>query len=216
MPTARFSLPFPSPPDPADGPGQIQALATAVDTDLLGYAGTGTLAARPAAAIAGRQYFATDTGQAFWDTGAAWTAIGAPPTANARIGRTSTPYALPSGLVPIFFNGTLHDSGGMVDLANFRIVAPHAGPYLIAAQAGVTTGGAGGEDVYIAIQINGVTKSQGNRGLVRPQTGYVITDVLNLAANDGVQAAAFIATTGQPTLAADAAGLVSYLSVAAL
>ena len=45
----------------------------------------GTLAARPAASIEGRWYFATDTGQLFADTGAAWTEVAARALGGYRV-----------------------------------------------------------------------------------------------------------------------------------
>lgn len=49
----------------------FQALAEDVDSKMAGYA-QGTLAARPAAAVTGRLYRTTDTGQVFIDTGTIW------------------------------------------------------------------------------------------------------------------------------------------------
>lgn len=53
---------------------QMAASHAAVE-DLMALDGQGTLAARPAAGIRGRYYFATDNGIIYRDTGAAWTSL---------------------------------------------------------------------------------------------------------------------------------------------
>ena len=61
--TPRLNLPYPLAEDPPDGPTQIGALASQLDS-LIASDGQGTLAARPAAGTRGRYYFATDQGSA--------------------------------------------------------------------------------------------------------------------------------------------------------
>lgn len=51
------------------------ALADDVDAKMAGYV-EGTFAARPAAAVAGRFYRATDTGKLYFDTGSTWLEMG--------------------------------------------------------------------------------------------------------------------------------------------
>ena len=81
--------------DAADVPLYIGNLIPALDADVFYI--QGTLAARPAASIAGRIYEATDQTphQFFWDTGSAWTSLGAPPatfgTRAARPAAASNP-----------------------------------------------------------------------------------------------------------------------------
>lgn len=73
--TTRMAIPH---PDSADNPGlvaDLASLANQIDANAAMYA-QGTFAARPAAGKAGRIYYATDTLQHFWDTGAAWVALG--------------------------------------------------------------------------------------------------------------------------------------------
>lgn len=73
--TTRMAIPH---PDSADNPGlvtDLAALANQIDATAAMYA-QGTFAARPAVGKVGRIYYATDTLQHFWDTGAAWVALG--------------------------------------------------------------------------------------------------------------------------------------------
>jgi hypothetical protein len=52
-------------------PGRLRTLVSAMDAAMAGYA-QGTLASLPGAAVAGKLYRTTDTGQVFIDTGSAW------------------------------------------------------------------------------------------------------------------------------------------------
>jgi hypothetical protein len=72
-PTTRLGLPIPAAADPADGPGGIGNLATALDPKTVVFT-QGTLAARPAAGVQGRFYMATDqsVGELYYDTGTNW------------------------------------------------------------------------------------------------------------------------------------------------
>lgn len=73
--TTRLALPYPTLAEAADGPAAFQALAAAIDNAAIW--SFGTLAARPAASgIAGRMYYATDTGHFYVNTGTAWIDIG--------------------------------------------------------------------------------------------------------------------------------------------
>lgn len=69
--TARLALPYPQSTDPNDYPGQMQALAQAASLVITSFS-QGVFASRPAAAVAGRLYAATDTGNVYYDTGSAW------------------------------------------------------------------------------------------------------------------------------------------------
>lgn len=73
--TSRLAIPYPAGSDPVDVPGDIQAVADVLDDAAL--ADQGLLAARPAAAIMGRLYRATDNGKVYWDTGSTWVAASA-------------------------------------------------------------------------------------------------------------------------------------------
>ena len=71
--TTRLALPYPLAADSPAGHTQMQALANAIDNAVI--FGQGLLSARPAAAIQGRIYFATDTAIFYYDTGSAWISI---------------------------------------------------------------------------------------------------------------------------------------------
>ncbi|MDW5597651.1 tail fiber protein [Conexibacter stalactiti] len=72
-PSRRLGLHAPSGGDPADVPADVRRLRDQLDESVLTYA-QGTLAARPASASGkeGRQYYATDKGTLFYDTGFGW------------------------------------------------------------------------------------------------------------------------------------------------
>jgi hypothetical protein len=69
--TTRLGLQVPTATDPNNVPADMLRLANALDAVAVVFA-EGTLAARPAAAIHGRLYLATDTQAVYYDTGAAW------------------------------------------------------------------------------------------------------------------------------------------------
>ena len=73
--TSRLALPYPIATDPADVPADMLALANKLDPATSVF-GQGLASARPAAAVAGRFYYATDTGALTWDTGTAWKLVG--------------------------------------------------------------------------------------------------------------------------------------------
>lgn len=82
-PTSRLKLPLPAETDPADVPADLLKLATALDSGGSGALGAGAaidsqgvFSSRPAAATAGRYFYATDTGVLYRDTGTAWVALG--------------------------------------------------------------------------------------------------------------------------------------------
>lgn len=82
--TSRLSLQQPIGTDP------VSEIRTAVNTNasVLDASVTflsGTLAAIPAASLAGRRYFATDAGIELWDTGTAWIPTGPTPPVGAMM-----------------------------------------------------------------------------------------------------------------------------------
>lgn len=72
--TTRLSLPYPLSTEPPNGPSQIQALANALDGAAIDLT-EGTLAARPAAAIRGRWYYANDVAILYRDSGSTWRSL---------------------------------------------------------------------------------------------------------------------------------------------
>jgi len=90
--TTRLALPYPTASDTADVPRDVQALADKLDPASGAGAAMdsqGTLAARPAAAVRGRYYFATDNRVLYRDDGAAWSAV-TPPTVGGRVNANGT------------------------------------------------------------------------------------------------------------------------------
>lgn len=68
--TTRLDLPYPELPDPADVPADMLALAQALDDTAV--VSQGILANRPASALEGFFYYATDDGHLYYDTGSTW------------------------------------------------------------------------------------------------------------------------------------------------
>jgi hypothetical protein len=75
--TPRYVLRYPVAADANNVPSDMLNLATDLDNKICGYS-QGLLSARPAAAISGRVYYATDTGFSYRDTGAAWVIVSRP------------------------------------------------------------------------------------------------------------------------------------------
>lgn len=69
--TPKHALRYPAGTDPNDVPTDLNELALDVESVMASFL-HGTFAARPAASKSGRVYFATDTVELFYDTGAAW------------------------------------------------------------------------------------------------------------------------------------------------
>ena len=73
--TPRLAIPYPLLAESANGPSNMQALATALDQ--AGIYGQGLLSARPtAASLQGRFYYATDTGILYLSNGTTWISVG--------------------------------------------------------------------------------------------------------------------------------------------
>lgn len=70
-PSTRLGLHAPSGGDPADVPADVQRLRDQLDVAALVY-GQGRLAARPAAGVEGRLYYATDDRALYYDFGGGW------------------------------------------------------------------------------------------------------------------------------------------------
>jgi hypothetical protein len=85
--TPRLAMPRPGLDDPADGPDAFNDLTDYLDPIATVYA-QGTLAARPAAGVVGRLYWATDTRTLFYDDASAWRPVS---------GATAAATALPVG-----------------------------------------------------------------------------------------------------------------------
>lgn len=75
--TPRYVLRYPQAADADNVPADMLNLATDIDNKFSGYS-SGLLSARPAAAISGRRYRATDTGYTYLDIGTAWVSDGRP------------------------------------------------------------------------------------------------------------------------------------------
>jgi hypothetical protein len=93
--TSRLALRYPVLADSPDVPRDIGNLAADLDPKTVIFS-QGTLASRPAAAITGRFYYATDNGLLYYDTGSAWVAINPAGTVDGPAG-TGTLRTLGSG-----------------------------------------------------------------------------------------------------------------------
>jgi hypothetical protein len=149
--------------------------------------------------------------------GSAWWLASPAPTITAKLARGSVPYAIPAGEIPIWFNLGVFDNGGMLDVANSRIVVPRRGPYLATMQ--VQMNGGNGENVYCWISVNGGITQFGSRIVMPPsgqEAGLNCTAVFQLAQGDAIQAGTGIAATGATTLVVSSAGLLTNLMVTSL
>lgn len=72
--TPRLAMPRPGLDDPADGPDAFNDLTDYLDPIATVYS-QGTLAARPAAGVVGRLYWATDARAVYYDDGTAWRSV---------------------------------------------------------------------------------------------------------------------------------------------
>lgn len=92
--TTRLGIAYPQGTDTAVVPRDVQAVAQYIDSNVPIF-GTGVLSARPAATVAGRFYYATDTGLVYFSTGSAWIPL------------NDTLTAVPVGVVLDFAGGTV-------------------------------------------------------------------------------------------------------------
>ena len=92
--TPRLGIAYPQGTDTAVVPRDVYAVADYID-DYVTIFGSGTIAARPAATLAGRFYYATDNGILYFSTGTAWVAL------------NDTIAAVPVGVVLDFAGGTV-------------------------------------------------------------------------------------------------------------
>lgn len=97
---------------------------TKLDANVLMYA-SGTRASRPAANKVGRLYYATDTGDTFWDTGIAWATISRGSASTYTVGMSqSQGISMSSGASAAWYTqtGSLVHAEGQVTTAS-----PHPG-----------------------------------------------------------------------------------------
>lgn len=73
--TTRYALQYPVSTDADNVPSAIQTPLVSLDSIIATYY-SGVLSARPAASIMGRQYYATDNGNLYFDTGTGWLNVG--------------------------------------------------------------------------------------------------------------------------------------------
>jgi microcystin-dependent protein len=92
--TPRLGIAYPQGSDTAVVPRDVFAVADYIDDNVTIY-GAGTLATRPAATLAGRFYYATDTGILFFATGTDWIPL------------NETIAAVPIGAILDFAGGTV-------------------------------------------------------------------------------------------------------------
>lgn len=89
MATSRFSIPeIDENSDLLDGPDDINAALAVIDDNMAGYDQGTSL---PSAGTAGKFFYRTDTGQIFFDTGAAWVEPGTWPGDIKATARATAP-----------------------------------------------------------------------------------------------------------------------------
>lgn len=131
--TPRFALPYPVAADPNNVPSDLLALATVLDNKMMVYL-QGTLASRPAAGTINRVYFATDTKDVSFDTGAVWRSLTGNPTIPAARYSNNTSPAQTSTLIVLPWNVTQFNRNGAPTFAT-KIIVPATGYWRIRAHA---------------------------------------------------------------------------------
>ncbi|HXI18490.1 MAG TPA: hypothetical protein VNM48_19165 [Chloroflexota bacterium] len=156
---------------------------------------SGTFAARPAAGNAGHVYVATDTGQAFFDTGAAWkeaaslTAAGVPSCRAFHSATQSIPHATPTALA---FNSERFDTDAIHDTAtnNSRFTCKTAGKYIITGHVEWSANATGVRQLRIVL--NGATPLIIVAVTTPVGAGYQgVATIADLAVNDYVELQAY-------------------------
>lgn len=155
--TTKYALRSPIGTEAADGPGDIQRLAQDVDANMAGYL-EGTRAARPAASKNGRIYRATDTGEIFLDTGAAWIDLIKPVLPRARVFHTVAQSIPNATTTTLAFDSERWDTDAIHDPAanNSRLTAKTPGLYVIFGHAQFAAGGTQPGVHQLQIRLNGV------------------------------------------------------------
>jgi hypothetical protein len=131
--TPRFALPYPVLADPNDPPADLLALATVLDNKMMVYL-QGTLASRPAAGTINRVYFATDTKDVSFDTGAVWRSLTGNPTIPAARYWCGTNPAMTGTAAVIPWNTTTFNRNGTPTAAT-KVIVPVAGYWRVRAHA---------------------------------------------------------------------------------
>lgn len=214
MPTTpQYAWPIPNYTEPADGPGALRALGTAIEATLK--AGltapttttAGTLAARPAPSKLGATYLVTSgagTGTVYVDSGSAWFTIGAVLALLDVVATSATD-------VPLQVYGA---SGQIGDLAQFlntagtvlaRISARGAYVGPTAPRKALAYNGAGQLATVTITDAAGTTTLQ-TQTLTYDATSGNLTQVVTVADGRTVtQALSYDATSGNLTLVTETA-----------
>lgn len=148
--TPRYALRYPVAADANNVPTDMLNLATDLDNKMASFI-SGLLSARPAASLSGRFYYATDTKELFYDTGAAWRSLTGQPTIPVlRWFLSSTP-ASGTVLAVVAWNNTTFNRNGM-PTATTKFIAPVTGYYKLRAQLRWNIGGAANGATVIQIR----------------------------------------------------------------
>jgi hypothetical protein len=152
---------------------------------------TGLYSALPAAGLAGRLYWATDTEQLFRDSGVAWAEVKG--GVSVRVYHDAGQNIPNATYTAITFNSESWDTHAMHDTGTnpTRLTCKVAGPYVIGAQVRFAFN-AGGISRRLAIVLNGATYQVVTAMYEYGETMYseVVTPCI-LAVNDYVEAWAY-------------------------
>lgn len=131
--TPRYALRYPVAADANNVPTDMLNLATDLDNKMSSFL-SGAFSARPAFGTSGRFYFATDTKQMFYDTGAAWRDLTGQPTIPiARYWLSVAPSSSATFAV-IAWNNTTFNRNGMPTAAA-KLTVPVTGYWKMRASA---------------------------------------------------------------------------------
>lgn len=139
--TPRYALRYPVAADANNVPSDMLNLATDLDNKMSTFIAT-TAGTRPAASLAGRLHYATDTKEFSYDTGAAWKSLsGAPVIPMARYFNSAGP-ASGTTLAVIAWNSTTFNRNGAPAAAT-KFIPNVTGYWRLRAHARWNIGGAG-------------------------------------------------------------------------
>jgi hypothetical protein len=218
--TARLAIPQPKADrsDPFTVAEDIRAMAARLDV-VAAMAEQGTLGARGAAGTARRIYFATDEGVLYYDTGAAWLAVGGMPAPSVGVYRNAALSTNADGsptLIPwdaeLWERGVAADAMHSTGVNPARLVAPVAGVYLFSANVTQAIVAAGARSTYLHLNLNGVQIGRDENAQINgqdpPNGAYAanLVAVRLLAAGDYLEL--YVGATANPGGWALAVGLL--------
>lgn len=186
-------------------------------SDTFGY---GVAASRPAAGIAGRVYYATDTQVLSRDNGSSWDTLtlvsGGAAFAGCRAQRTTDQGSITTGTdTPVVFDAAdVYDTDGFHDPSTnaSRITIPTGlgGKYLLTSAVVWDTNTTNVRQCYFRINGSGIAGSFNRVPAGTAYVAQVLSDVLDLAQGDYVEVVVFQDSGSSRTITATLIGAIYF------